>query len=88
MKFDLVAEKLFQRMVSGHRDLVAARALGRQDGFIGTTQQIRAVIAPWQAAATPMLTVRVMVCPSIVRRSRTIPRSRSANDSAAWIDIG
>ena len=57
MEFDVVAEKLFQRMVSGHRDLVAARALGRQDGFIGTTKQIRAVIAPWRAAATPMLTV-------------------------------
>ena len=45
MEFDVVAEKLFQRMVSGHRDLVAARAVGRQDGFIGTTQQIRAVTA-------------------------------------------
>jgi hypothetical protein len=49
MEFDVVAEKLLQRMVSGHRDLVAARALGGQDGFIGTMQKIRVVIASGHA---------------------------------------
>ncbi len=38
MEFDLVSEQSFQRKVVGHHDLVAAPALGRQDGFIGTTQ--------------------------------------------------
>ena len=31
-------------MVVGHRDVVAARALGCQDGFVGATQQIGAVV--------------------------------------------
>ena len=46
-------KRLLQRVVAGHRDLVAARALGRQDGFIGAAQQIGAVVASRHAGRHP-----------------------------------
>ena len=35
VEFNVVAKKPLEGNVIGHRDLVAARALGRHDGFIG-----------------------------------------------------
>ena len=54
MQLDVVAERAFERhVIGGQRDLVAAPALGSQNGLVGTTQQIGAVVPPRHAHAHP-----------------------------------
>ena len=43
--FDVAAETLFQRVVACHCDVVAARAFGCQDSFVGAAEQIGALVA-------------------------------------------
>ena len=54
MQLDVVAEGALERhVVGGHRDLVAAPALGRQHGLVGPTEQIGAVVATRRAHRHP-----------------------------------
>ena len=84
MQLDVVAELALQRHVVGeHRDLVAAAALGASTAWSARRSRSEVVSRPGTPSATPMLTVRVSISPSMDTRSRSVACSRLASASAS-----